>query len=237
MEKELISKLLKLQEIDKNIYQLEKKVSNYPKEIQKLEELKGLELKKLDSINNELKKLNSEKLDKEMDVQSKRDKIEKIEVGLNNVKTNHEYRELLRQKALLEKEIINIEDEILDLMEKIENLEKERENLEREINEEIKEIDKKISEKKSDLERSKTKLNTLKEDRENLIKEIDPQFISKYELIKSKVNDGIVIAVVDNDVCPACYMVLPPKLYSDILKNPNKLFICPNCGRFLIGKD
>jgi len=44
-----------------------------------------------------------------------------------------------------------------------------------------------------------------------------------------------VIGVVDSDsdACPVCFMVLPPRLYSEILKNPDKIFRCPNCGRFL----
>ncbi|RUM57549.1 MAG: hypothetical protein DSY59_05105 [Persephonella sp.] len=239
MDKKIIEQLLKLQETDKRIYQLEKKVSQYPTEVMELEEQKKEELKKLDSIKKELKKLNSEKKDKELDIQEKREKIQKIEISLNNVKTNREYRELLRQKAILEKEILNIEDKILEIMEKLENLENEKDSLEKEINEKLREIDEEIEKKNSALEKSKRELEDLKSLRENLAKEIDPQFISKYELIRSKVSDGLVIAMIDdnNDVCPACFIVLPPRLYSDILKNPEKLFICPNCGRFLCSKE
>ncbi len=237
MDKKIIEQLLKLQETDRKIYQLEKKVSQYPTEVKKLEEQKEEELKKLDGIKKELKKLNAEKKDRELDIQEKKEKIQKIEISLNNVKTNHEYKELLRQKAILEKEILNIEDEILEIMEKLEDLEKEKDKLENEINKKLKDIDEEIEKKKSDLEKSKRELEDLKSLRENLAKEIDPQFISKYELIRSKVSDGIVIAIVDNDVCPACFMVLPPRLYSDILKNPEKLFICPNCGRFLCSEE
>jgi predicted nucleic acid-binding Zn-ribbon protein len=172
-----------------------------------------------------------------MDVQKLRDRIKKIEKDLINAKTNHEYKELLKVKAQHEKDIINIEDKILELMEEIEALEEEKKKLEELLDKEVKVIEEKIAKKEKEKEETQQKLEELIKQKEEFKKSIEPNLLKKYELIKKRVNDGIVIATVDDNICSGCFMIIPPKLLNELIKNKDKLYQCPNCGRFLYYKE
>ncbi len=229
-----IDKLLKLQEIDLEIDRLEKLLKTIPEEIQKLKEEKENLIFKFEKINNDIKHAEARKKEKELDIQTYEDRILKIQDALNRVKTNEEYKSLLREKAQLEETIMEIEDEILNIMEEIEQLKKEKEELAKKLEIEKEKIEKEIEEKEKLLKETEEKLSLLKKEREEFLKEISPQLLSRYELIKKK-RGSKVIAIVEDDTCTGCYMIIPPKVYSSLVKG-EQLLTCPHCGRFLYYK-
>ncbi len=229
-----IDKLLKLQEIDLEIDRLEKLLKKIPEEIEKLKKEKEELLFRFEKINNDIKHAEARKKEKELDIQTYQDRILKIEEALNRVKTNEEYKSLLREKAQLEETIMEIEDEILNIMEEIEELKEEKKKLEKTIEEEKRKIEEKIKEKENLLKEVQEKLEQLRKEREKLQNEISPQSLSKYELIKKK-RGSKVIAIVEDDTCSGCYMIIPPKVYSSLVKG-EQLLTCPHCGRFLYYK-
>jgi predicted nucleic acid-binding Zn-ribbon protein len=162
-----------------------------------------------------------------------------VERDLINAKTNHEYKELLKVKAQYEKEIIDTEDKILKLMEEIEELEEEKEKLEQLLQNEVKEIDEKIKEKERELQETKENIKKIDQEKEEFKKNVDNNLLRRYEMIKKRVKNGIVIAAVDDNICSGCFMMIPPKLLNDLIKNKDKdkLYQCPNCGRFLYYKE
>ncbi|RMD46645.1 MAG: hypothetical protein D6831_01505 [Aquificota bacterium] len=229
-----IDKLLKLQEIDLEIDKLEKLLNTLPEEIEKLKEKKENLIFKFEKINNDLKHAEARKKEKELDIQSFEDRILKIEDALNRVKTNEEYKSLLREKAQIEETIMEIEDEILNIMEEIEKLKEEQEKLKGKIDEEKENIEKEIEKKEQELKQISSRLEELKKYREQFIKEIKPQLLSRYEMIKKK-RGSKVIAIVEDETCTGCYMIIPPKVYSSLVKG-EQLLTCPHCGRFLYYK-
>jgi predicted nucleic acid-binding Zn-ribbon protein len=229
-----IDRLLKLQEIDLEIDKLEKLLKSIPEEIKKLKEEKENLIFRFEKINNDIKHAEARKKEKELDIQTYEDRILKIQDALNRVKTNEEYKSLLREKAQIEETIMEIEDEILNIMEEIEQLKKEREELEKKIEIEKKKIEEEISKKEELLKEVQERLDSLKKERELYIKEIPPNLLSRYELIKKK-RGSKVIAIVEDDTCTGCYMIIPPKVYSSLVKG-EQLLNCPHCGRFLYYK-
>ncbi len=229
-----IEKLLKLQEIDLEIDKLEKLIKSLPEEIEKLEREKENLILRFEKINHDIKQAEARKKEKELDIQSYEDRILKIEEALNRVKTNEEYKALLREKAQIEETIMEVEDEILSIMEEIEALKKEKKELEAKIEAEKEKINRQIEEKKALLEEAKVKLESLKKEREEVLKQIQPQLVSRYEMIKKK-RGSKVIAVVEDETCTGCYMIIPPKVFSSLVKG-EKLLTCPHCGRFLFYK-
>ena len=231
MDSATASKLLNLQEFDNQIESLKSEIEKVPAEIEKIQkEIESLKIKH-DQIIHRKKQLELQKKEKELDIQTFQDRIAKLEIALNKVKSNEEYKALLREKAQAEENIIHLEDEILQLMEEIEKTANEIKEFEKIKEEKIKELENKISllnSKKAELE---NQLNTLIAQREELIKTIDPRYLHQYENLKKRVKNK-VIAVIDDQVCTGCYMVIPPKIFTELLKS-EKLFTCPNCGRYL----
>ena len=231
MDSSDIQLLLSLQKVDQEISDLEKLINQIPKEIENLKKQNEELVYKFEKVHTDIKKLEALKREKELDIQSYEDRILKIQDALDKVRTNEEYKALLREKAQAEEAIMEIEDEILVIMEDIENLQKEEEKLKQILEKEKEEIQKKIKQKEEQLEQVKQKLQKIKEERENLIKSMKTPLLSKYEMIKKK--RGSAVAVVDSDTCTGCYLIIPPKVYSSLVKG-EKLLTCPHCGRFLI---
>ncbi|MBK3332544.1 hypothetical protein GWK41_05650 [Persephonella atlantica] len=223
--------LLELHQLDEEINRLEKLESKIPQEIQALKLEKENIIHRFEKIQTELNRLESLKREKELDIQTFEDRILKIQDALDKVRTNEEYKALLREKAQAEESIMEIEDEILAIMEDIENLQKEKEELSKKIEKEQEEIENKIREKEKQLEEIKMQINMFKEKREKLKDSLTQPLISKYEMIKNK--RGSAVAVVDSDTCTGCFLIIPPKVYSELVKG-EKLLTCPHCGRFLI---
>ncbi|MGC8869225.1 MAG: zinc ribbon domain-containing protein [Sulfurihydrogenibium sp.] len=223
--------LLKLQDIDLKIEEVKAKIEKIPAEIKKIEEEKQKIIDEFENILRQRKQLEITKKEKELDIQTFQDRIKKIEERLNTVRNNDEYKALLREKAQAEEAIIHIEDEILKIMEDLENLQSRIKELEKEKDLKIQTLENQIHEKKQEIENLNLELKELQQKREELTKQIKPQDLAQYENIKKKVKTK-VIAVVDDQVCTGCYMVIPPKVFTELLKSEN-LLRCPNCGRYL----
>ncbi len=230
-----IDTLLRLQQLDLEIDNLKRVIDKLPEDIKSLEKKKSDLILKFDKIKNEVRHLEALKKEKELDIQTYEDKILKIQSSLEKVKTNEEYKALLREKAHAEEAIMELEDEILNIMEDIENLKEEEVKLKDTIDREKVEIEKEISNKKKELVKAKEKLERLLKEREDFIKTVRPPLLSKYEMIRRKRN-GKAVVIVDSDTCTGCFMIIPPKVYSELVKN-RKLITCPHCGRFLIYRE
>ncbi|WP_457622509.1 zinc ribbon domain-containing protein [Persephonella sp.] len=230
-----IDTLLKLQQLDLKIDNLKKAIEKLPEEIKALEKEKSELILKFDKIKNEINHLEALKREKELDIQTYEDKILKIQSSLEKVKTNEEYKALLREKAHAEEAIMELEDEILNIMEEIENLKEEEIKLKEIIEKEKVQIEQKILAKEKELEKAKNDLEKLLKEREAFLKTVRPPLLSKYEMIRKKRN-GKAVVIVDSDTCTGCFMIIPPKVYSDLVKS-RKLLTCPHCGRFLIYQE
>lgn len=231
MDSSDIQLLLTLQKIDQEISNLKRLSEQIPKEIEDLNKQKEELVHRFEKIHTEIKRLETLKREKELDIQSYEDRILKIQDALDKVRTNEEYKALLREKAQAEESIMEIEDEILAIMEDIENLQKEEKRIKETLEKEKEEIQKKIKEKEDQLKTVQQKIKKVEEEREQLIKNIKAPLLSRYEMIRKK--RGTAVAVVDSDTCTGCYLVIPPKVYSSLVKG-EKLLTCPHCGRFLV---
>jgi hypothetical protein len=226
-----LAQLIELQKIDSEIFRLESLLKKIPEEIEQLKKKKEELLLKYETLENEIKHLQVLKREKELDIQTQEDRIQNIQNALERVRTNEEYKALLREKAQIEENIMEIEDEILKIMEDLEQLESEKKEIENQVSTEKIKIEQEIQEKEKEIEEIKKELSNLKEKYEDLKKNIKPQLLSRYELVKKKTGEKVVVPIEDS-TCTGCYMVIPPKVYSQIIKE-EKLLNCPHCGRFL----
>lgn len=231
MDSNTVRGLLKLQEIDLRIQETTEKLNLIPSEISNLEKAKDELERGLISLKQKFKDLDFLKKEKELDIQDLKKKIENIEKVLEKVRTNEEYKNLLREKARAEESIIELEDEIISLMEEMENLHREIKQKEDEAKVKFKDIDEKINQVKARKTELEGLLESLNREREAVVKTLKPQDYAQYENIKKRVKTK-PISIVQDSSCTGCYMVIPPKIFSELLKT-DKMLNCPNCGRYL----
>jgi predicted nucleic acid-binding Zn-ribbon protein len=233
--KEQLTKLIALQELDAEIYDLRSKKELIP---ERLEEINSsLEGKKgaMESADKELKDLQVAKGDKENEMASLEEKVKKHEADLYQIKNNKEYKALQQEiesiKAdisLLEEDIINLLDKIdaaqtkMDDEKKIFETEKQKAGSEQEdIKKEEKEIDARLAE--------------LDGKRKDSVQGVDPTILARYERILEN-RAGIALAKVEGEFCGKCHMTLRPQVINEARLKKNPVF-CESCSRILYAEE
>ncbi|OGR27438.1 MAG: nucleotide-binding protein [Desulfobacterales bacterium RIFOXYA12_FULL_46_15] len=226
-----IETLIKLQEAETEIVRLKGILEKFEKEKNKLcSKLKQFGMA-LEENKNNFVKASEICCDLEKEIKMIDDRIVKSNEKLKMVKTNKEYQLFLREvddnkkrKDALETELI----ERLDEKEKIEGLVQESQKgfslLEAQIESEQKDIEKKTVE-------DREMLDEYLESQAKIGKTLDPSLMNRFNKI-SKMNQGLAVVNVKNEVCMGCFMNIPPQLYIEVQRGKS-LISCPQCSRIL----
>lgn len=231
MIQEQIGHLIKLQEIDAEIYKLNELKASKPSEKEVLERGFAQQQETLKVKEEELKSIQLKRKERELDLETKEKEIKKYQTQLLQIKTNKEYMSLQKQIAGLKADNACLEDEILELMEKVDKVKsetaKEREQLadeEQKLKQEIERIDqeiKQIEEKVSSLEKQRAQVCT----------NVEKGLLARYERIL-KAKAGLALVAIVGESCGGCNRVLPPQVINET-RMKDKMVICEFCARLL----
>lgn len=233
--KEKISLLIRLQDCDTRIQQLNKKKEMAPRKMQDLErELQAAEIKfrgdtdTLDSLKKERRKLDQEIDD--LDI-----KIEKSGVKLSNIKSNKEYTAALKEVDDLKGQKLRAEDKDIGLMEQIEEVqgvcrknEEEKKELERQAEEVRQEIQREMKQWDEEIGRLEAK-------RATLTASIEEDLLKRYLFLWER-KQGVAVSAVVEGVCQTCHMGIPPQRFNELRKG-DVLMSCSNCKRIIYWGD
>ncbi len=229
--KEEVQKLIKLQEVDKDIFSLSKEKAGQPQILEVL--TKDFDAKKanLAALEENKKKLQLKQKEKEGELGSKEENIKKSNSQLGQLKTNKEYQAKLAEIESLKADKSIYEEEILKLM-------VETDAVKTQIDEEkkrLQEEEKKFNEGKNKIS-SRTKeidglLKDLEGKRRMIASSIDKKFLASYEHILHG-KEGLAMVKVKDDSCQGCFMHVPPQVINEI-KMHERLITCEICARIL----
>ena len=226
-----IGKLVQIQKIDSQIYDLESRKRSFPARLDEMdrsleEKTEGCEL-----AEEKLKKLRVLKNEKETDLQASEEKIKKHESELYQIKNNKEYKALQQEIENIKADVSLLEEEIIGLFDEIETaaakLQEEKELFENE---------KASVEKEKDIIRSEEKeldkeLTSLKQQREDMSGEVDTSLLDLYSRIL--VHRGrTAMSRLSGEFCSECNMHLRPQVINEI-RLRKKIVQCENCARIL----
>ncbi|TAN37928.1 MAG: hypothetical protein EPN25_14765 [Nitrospirae bacterium] len=232
--KELLGKLIKLQEIDSHILSKRRFIDKVPYRI--LE--KDLPLKQaqaeLEKMQQKNEALNRKKRDQEKRVEEISEKIKKMKAR-TDLKTNKEYQAHLKEIEASEKEISDIEEAILLMMDDFEALSKVQKEKEAKVALERANLDAMKKELDQEVVLYERELSRKKEERAVLVGSLDPADYKFYMRLLENCNGTAVVGARD-EVCSGCNMNIPPQLYAEIRKN-EELITCPQCSRILYISD
>ncbi len=231
ISKQDIGALIKLQEAETQIVRLRAV-------LKKVEKQKGELSAKLKLFGNALeeKKENLSTAitnckDSEKEIQVVDDRIIKSNETLRMVKTNKEYQIFLREvddnkkrKDVFETELLEYLDVKEEIEESVQESEKEYNLLKDQIEAEQKNIEKKSTDDREILEEYLTQQNEIG-------KSLDSSLMKQFAKI-SKMNQGLAVINVKNEICMGCFMNIPPQLYIEVQRE-NSLILCPQCSRIL----
>ena len=228
---EILQKLLVVQERDHRLAQLKAEAARIPIEIAAAQKRLADEATKFETAKTELKQIESQRKQLEVDVESKHQQILKYRTQLNQIKSNTEYQALLKEINKAEDDIRQVEDVELDLMDRLDKLQP---SLKQE-QAQLKELTGKAEAEKIDLQKRAKLIETeqahLRGEREKLVASVDADALSRYDrLLRSK--GDLAIVPIKHGNCGGCHLNLPPQIVHTA-KGDGELTSCSYCGRIL----
>jgi len=231
---EQLSLLIELQKIDVEIKSLTDRKSQFPEMMAALERRRAENRQNLDTVKESLQTAQKNKRERDQDLESGIQKVEKLKARTSEIKNNKEYQALLKEIETAELEIKAIEDEVLIIMEKIETEASAIMAAEKNSIEEEARIIADQKEYKATIVKIAEDLKKAEEKKQEMISHIEPSVSERYQRLLA-ITSGNAIVEVRGESCPGCYMSIPPQVFVNVKKNES-LNTCPQCGRILYYK-
>lgn len=226
-----VEKLLVIQDRDRKIKRLEQEIHDLPKRKQMIEAQLDSYRKAREEADDAIRKKSLEQKDLEAQIEQREERIRKFRQQQLDVKNNDDYRAFEHQIETVRKEIAGIEDQDLVLMEAIEGLQKIRDEKAAALKDEEQVVGGELELFRQRSANIEKELSAVKEDRSALAKDVDPDWLSRYDRIFQHLGDFALVEVVSN-TCGGCHMKLPPQAAHDA-RRLNSMTLCMYCGRLL----
>ena len=228
---EAIEKLLILQDRDRKISRLRGELANIGPERHALEAKTASSQAALDAARQRSKQLESDRKKLELEVESKKQAIERYSLQQFQTKRNDEYRALAHEIEMARRDIFKLEDQQLELMEQAEAAQKEAAAATRTADEAKKSADRQMADLTAREENLKKELAELEADRDQLAAAVDASILPRYERLRKSKGENVVVGVA-HGVCGGCHMKLQRQVMVTCQGN-QEIVSCPNCGRIL----
>ena len=234
--REKMKRLIKLQECDIRIRNVQAGIGENPKRIEELgEKLRNLE-EQVDQGAVQFEECTREKREIDQRIDDIENRLKKSQVKLSNIASNKEYTAALKEISDLEREKSALEDKALDLMERREDLKTTYDSFSKEAEEnKIRFL--------SDQEKIRRNVALLEKELVNLQKErahcrqaVDVNLLKQYDFLK--IHKGVVVvSPVAESVCKVCNIGIPPQQFNELIRG-DTVMTCPNCKRIIYwGED
>ncbi|MEO0136005.1 MAG: C4-type zinc ribbon domain-containing protein [candidate division WOR-3 bacterium] len=229
---EVLQRLAKIRDLSETIKKNDMLLKNIPETIVKLKNEIEQKNKQLNQVKNRLTEIKKLYKLKEGDIADNENKINKLNQQIHSVKTNEEYRAILKEIEFLKNSRLAIEEEMINLLEEEEKLKNSLSSLEKETKEFIEQKNREIQQ----LEEQRAQVMAEQEKNRSVfadeIKKLPVEVRSIYERI-TNARDKAICVVTDEGICTGCYTNITPQTLNELRKK-DKLVLCDSCGRILI---
>lgn len=228
---DVIEKLLILQDRDRRLKRLRAELDQIPLQRQAMLQKDQSARKALEAAKQKVNELESHRKQLDLDVEAKKDQIERYANQQLQTRKNEEYRALAKEIDGCKAAITRIEDQELELMEQGEIAQKEVLRCTTEAAAAKQLVDSEVAalnERDANLQKE---LEELEADRETLADAVDDDVRDRYEGLFGNKGQNVVVGV-HNGVCGGCHMKLPAQQLVSC-KAAQEIVTCTNCGRIL----
>jgi predicted nucleic acid-binding Zn-ribbon protein len=223
--------VIELQQVDLKIAELTTQIDALPGQIETLQSQLNDFIHTHEERKKRLSANQKERRDLEGEIKVIQDKISRHKDQLYQVKTNEQYRAMLKEIEGEEANIRKIEDQLLEEMIEAEEIQKHIQEaaarLESEKARVAGEIQRLESERQADLGERKR----LQARRKELEAALSESVRDLYERMRAA-RRGVALAEVRDGLCTSCNVRLRPQVYNEVRTN-EALLTCDNCGRII----
>jgi len=229
--KQQIECLRHLQEIDKRINMLVKKIEEIPIEINSIKQDLIASENNLKQAKDNLDNINKDRRKKERELETKEVILSKYKTQLLSVKTNKEYDAMQHEIASKKEEVSNLEEDIINLIDQTELDEELLKKKQGELKASQEDTHKKQEEKEQHLATIKNERDGMLDEKKTIESRIEPELLADYKKLYLN-RSTIAVAEARNNACLGCNIRLMSQLFQEIIIG-DKMIRCPNCSRIL----
>lgn len=225
-----IERLLTVQDVDSEMLFVRESLRLRPSE---LEEDRGRVRetgKAIEDIVHRVKQLRIESDRRELDVRKADAEIEKLNVVLNQARSNQEYTITKEQIKRHEELRGRAEEEVLEKLTLIDGLEEERKGLVQRLAVEEKALQKKSAEVEEIVRELQTQLGDLERRRADLVQGVDKDHLKMYDRVLARHNN-FAIARVEDQICQGCFISITSQDVNLLMQG--QFVQCRSCSRLL----
>jgi uncharacterized protein len=228
---EVLQKLLRLQERDTRISNMQREEKQAPVEKSRLQQQFATVEARLEAARKREKEIEAEKKTLEVEIGGVEDRIARYKTQQMQTRKNEEYAALTHEIDAAKKIISGLEDKELALMEESDSLAPALAAAQKEYEESKKIIEVRLATMEERLARTIADCAELQGSREELTAGLEPDVLRIYDrLFASK--GGNAIVALEGEVCSGCHMKVPAQTVVET-RAGKSIVHCPLCGRIL----
>ncbi|MGJ8644266.1 MAG: zinc ribbon domain-containing protein [Luteolibacter sp.] len=223
--------LLILQDRDRRILVLEKNLAQLPQDEARANARLSDDLAAKKKAHDDLVAAELKVKKVEMDVQTRKTTIQRLENQQFETKKNEEYNALGHEITRYNKEVDELETKELEAMEEVDTFRKKQAEAEAVLAKTQKVVDEDLASIKQRHTEMAEQLAEVKVEREKLAAEASEEYLPIYgKLMKSK--DGMAIATLKDGKCTGCHVKVISAT-AIAVQGEQEVTQCDNCGRIL----
>lgn len=223
--------LIELQQADNAISALTSRIEATPQQVQALKKQLSDFLRICDERKARLAANQKERRELDGEVQAIRVKIARHRNQLYEVKTNEQYRAMLKEVEGEEANIRKTEDRILEKMVDAEQIEKQIREAASHLEGEKARVELEVSRLEAARKEAGEERDALLGRRKTLTPTLSDDVLAHYERLR-RGRHGIALAEVRDGLCTGCHVRLRPQAYNDI-RTSDIYMTCEACARIL----
>jgi len=230
-----IQSLQLLQVLDTQIGEIEARLAQIPPEVDALEQRQQEMDNKIEAKVSELEEQRKMQRKLDVDLQTNEEKLVKFNVQLNQIKSNEEYRSMLKQIETIKYQNSEIESAILETYEELDSLKKQQAEMKKEAEIFKTSVQHSVSIIRAEENEMQQKKNELLVEFNEVRNGITTEILAHYDKLKNSKLTPAIVSIID-ERCGGCYMNIRPKVLIEIKRN-DKINYCENCSRFIFWKE
>ena len=227
----VIEKLLILQDRDRQLLKVQDELSRIDPERRELQSKVAGNQAALEAAKHQVKHLESERKKLELEVEAKKQLIDKYSLQQFQTKKNEEYRALAHEIEMCKEAIVKLDDQQIELMEQIEAAQSQVTAASKAAAEAKKTIDSRIADIGAREANLQKELAELQSNRSELGQAVDEITRSRYERLLKQKGENVIVGI-QHGVCGGCHMQLSRSIIVTCQAD-QEIITCPNCARIL----
>jgi len=224
--------LVRLQEIDNQLMELELEKGDLPEQINALAREIDKHTSTIVLTEHNLSDLGAGKKQHEVNLEAARERLKKSQNTIYAVKTTREYDAISIEIEQAKHTIVESEKQLTDLQSRESDAHKNLANAKSKLSAFKEEHDEKQEEMRERLQSSEGEELKLQHEREKIVVRLKRPVFAHYDRIR-KIRDGVGVSHLSDGACSYCCSRVPPQRQSEV-KRMDDLILCEVCGCILV---